>query len=219
MALGEEFRPGGGVGPTGPAGPTGPTGPTGATGPTGPTGPTTPGFTGTIFLAGRYYPQLNSNGTALLLTANTATAMPFVVGATHTFPAISVQSTIVGSTGSLVRLGVYADNGSGYPGALVQDCGTVAGTALGQLLITVNNNLAPGLYWLVASGQGSPVTQPTLVTPNTNYAQQLGIFGSAAGTSSNNGGYTIAGVSGALPNPMTAGGSATTQPVLVSLEA
>lgn len=187
---------------------------------TDPTPTTFPGLPGSFFITGRNYPTVNSDGTATLMTANSMTAMPIVVGAPHTFTAIAIDFTIVGTAGSVVRLGVYADNG-GTPvgGALVQDCGTVIGTGLGTVSIVVNNALAPGLYWLVAVGQGGPVTQPTTITPPGTYGMQIGIFGMAGATTGNNVGYVqTAAVAGALPTPFGAG-TLTTTPALVVLTA
>jgi len=92
---------------------------------------------------------------------STVHATPFLVSKATTFAAIAVNTTIAGAAGSLYRLGIYADNGSGYPGAKVLDAGTVAtDTAAGFKQIAISQALDPGLYWLAAVAQGG-VAVPT----------------------------------------------------------
>jgi hypothetical protein len=55
-------------------------------------------------------------------------------------------------------MGIYNDDGSGRPGSLLLDAGTVAGTATGFLSITINQALAAGIYWLALLGQGNSGT-------------------------------------------------------------
>jgi hypothetical protein len=179
-------------------------------------------FTGSIFNAGRWYPQIGAVGTALVLTINAATAIPLIVEQPHTFSAIGVDATAAG-TGGTLRMGIYADNGSAYPGTLIQDFGTVSAASTGAITISGSNTLNPGLYWLVVVGQGGSV-QPTLNVPSASSPPTLalGILGAAtAGNASLSVGYSLSGVSGGLPNPYTAGASLSTAPSLplVQLEA
>lgn len=102
------------------------------------------------FVAGSWYPSLYTASVANTPTTGQLSAVPFIVTAQHTFTALGVQCTTLG-TAPVVRMGIYADNG-GTPvgGALVLDAGTVAVGAIGNVTIAINEPLAPGLYWLVA---------------------------------------------------------------------
>lgn len=176
--------------------------------PSAPTTAVIPNFGGlsTTFITSRWYPGSNSVGTAVLTAQNSAYAMPMPVNKTHTFVAIGFNVTVIGSTGGTVRLGIYADNGSGYPGALVLDAGTVAvATGTGAKTITISQTLTPGLYWLVAAPQGG-TTQPTITTVAAVFI--VGWFGCLSpGTGAGNEGWTVGSVSGALPGTFPTGGS------------
>jgi hypothetical protein len=76
---------------------------------------------------------------------------------------IGVEITSPGSSGAVVRLGVWAaDPISGLPTTLLLDAGTLDGTLTGFLELTINLNVGPGLIWVGAAGQGAPATGPTL---------------------------------------------------------
>lgn len=110
---------------------------------------------------------------------------------------LAVDITVAGEAGSLVRLGIYADN-AGVPGALVLDAGTVAGDGTpGIKEAVVSQALAAGVYWMGAAVQAAPTTQPTLricagLVPTTQ-------SGTLSTLSQTWGGYSQTGVSGALP--------------------
>lgn len=75
---------------------------------------------------------------------------------------IACEVTSAGTTGAVVRLGIYEDNGENNPGALLVDAGTVDATTTGVKELTISQTLEPGLYWLVAVNQGTPSTTPVL---------------------------------------------------------
>jgi hypothetical protein len=116
-------------------------------------------------------------------TANNLRAIPIIFTKRRTLDgiAINVTTLLAGTT----RLGIYADNGNSYPGALVLDAGAVDTSTIGVKIITINQTINPGLYWLVAVGSsaptircfavgglvtilGSPNTLPT--TPSVGYS-------------------------------------------------
>lgn len=164
------------------------------------------GQPGSIFTSGRWFPQLVGTGTALLITINVGYAYPIIIGNPHTFTDIGVNATVAGTGGNL-RFGLYADNGSGYPGALIDDFGVISAASTGQISISGSNALASGLYWCVTAGQGGSV-QPTLNTPSASSTTTAQIFGSsAAGIATTAVGWSITGLSGAMPNPFTTGGT------------
>ena len=178
---------------------------------------------GLPMVSGIWYPGLGGySGTPLLTTANYGYATPLIVTSQHTFSTIGCDSTAGGSGGTpVMRFAIFADNGAGYPGALIVDCGTAAVTGTGGIQVgSLARALAPGLYWLVASPQGATVTQPTCRV-STNPLVPLGYSGSAGGstyagyTSSATGSFPT-GSSMASPFPASA---SLGQPVLTMLQA
>ena len=127
---------------------------------------------------------------------------PFWVGRTQSFDAVAVDVTVAGSAGSVVRLGVYKDDGTGWPGTLVVDAGTVDTATTGLKSITAGlgalTDLAPDLFWLFAASQGGATTQPTLRAVGNGSHQWVGVIppGSASHTV-----YNVSGVTGTLASP------------------
>src|SRR5688500_9696138 len=82
--------------------------------------------TGIFMRSGLYYAP---NGTLSTVAPSNQQmrAMPFIIPNALTLDRIACETTVDGEAGSVVRLGIYADDGNGYPGALVLDAGTVAG--------------------------------------------------------------------------------------------
>jgi hypothetical protein len=99
---------------------------------------------------------------------------PFLVPRPVTLLRIGAEVTSVGSTGAVVRLGIFADNGSGQPSTLVLDAGTIDGTSATVQEIVISQALAPGLYWVGAVTQGSPSTLPTVRVMNDQTMQLIG---------------------------------------------
>jgi hypothetical protein len=101
-----------------------------------------------FLLPSRYHVFPGGTNTTHTLTANQLCAVPFFtpVARTVTRLAIHVTTAFAGNA----RLGVYQDNGSIYPGALVLDAGTVDTGTTGLKEITgLNISLAANtLYWL-----------------------------------------------------------------------
>jgi hypothetical protein len=117
---------------------------------------------------------------------------------------IGINVTVAGSSGSVIRLGVYSV--SRQAGTLVWDAGTVDGTsATAQSIGSGTTVIAAGWYALVAVSQGSPATRPT-VTRNTGNA----LFTTAAQTALSaaavfpvGSGVHVFSVTGALPSTLT----------------
>lgn len=135
---------------------------------------------------------------------------PLYLGGDATFDRIAcrVQTAVAGST---VRLGIYADNGSGRPGALILDAGTVDAATDGVKEIVISQSLAAGLYWVGSVSQGG--------APNLSSSPAQ----SAPPTATNNagnalyrltGGYYKNGVAGALPDPATPDGAGSNSPTI-----
>lgn len=91
----------------------------------------------------------------ITIVANKLYAVPFIVLKTETFDLIQVHCNTA-SAGN-AHLGIYADNGSCVPGALVLDAGTISVETTGTKAIAINQTLEPGLYWLVGLFNSTPV--------------------------------------------------------------
>jgi hypothetical protein len=154
---------------------------------------------------GRYhFSFLAGSTTNLAITANSLYAYPFVVPESQTFDriAIKVQTLSAGN----VRLGIYSDNGTVYPGALLVDAGEVDVGATGVKSLTINQTLTAGLYWLVLVGNSTP----TLTGVVSGYSYSC--IGSSDLTAASNM-YWLAGFPyAALPTPFPAGASGNVLP-------
>ncbi|MGJ4843907.1 NosD domain-containing protein [Leifsonia sp. Le1] len=119
----------------------------------------TVGFLG----SGMYYQTTPSTSTsATTLGTGTLRCSQFHVPNDVTLTRIGAEVTVAGDSGSKVRIGIYADNGNGYPGALVTDCGTIAGDSVAVAELTVSVALTPGTYWVGTVTQVVTTTQPTV---------------------------------------------------------
>ena len=116
--------------------------------------------------SGLYYPTTphTAVSTANTLGNGTGRFSPWRIRRTTTFSKIGAEVTAAGDSGSVLRIGIYADDGTGYPGALVLDAGTIAGDAIAVAEIATSFTLTPGLYWVGAVVQGVTTTQPTVRT-------------------------------------------------------
>jgi hypothetical protein len=136
-------------------------------------------------------------------TVNTLYAMPFIVTRTTKFDTISFELTTTGA-GSNARVGIYADTGNCYPGALIFDSGnisTASGTGVKDSTITSSLQIfSPGLYWLTY--ENSATVPQIRILPASGY---LSLFPGTLGTAIPAYAYTVAHTVGALPNPYTGG--------------
>lgn len=149
-------------------------------------------------------------GTALTVgtpVANTMYALPFVVAKTTTIDQMAINVTTAGAA-STPRVGIYADNGNMYPGALIVDAGTqAAGTTGIKTYVTgLPVTLDPGLYWLVYL---TNATAPAIRTFAVASLLPVLGFSSALGTAPNLG-WSVAFTFAALPATFTAGGAGIT---------
>lgn len=211
----------GATGPEGPIGPTGATGATGAAGATGATGARGPtgangaqGSTGAQGATGIPGPvgATGSPGSAVAITpratmyavppANSVANFVPILNRLYAFPVVLDRNATVLSLAAMVtasaaasnlRMGLYQDDGNGWPGALVVDPGVIASTTTGIKNKAVNHALVAGTrYWLVMVAQGGTPTV-TGHTPINNIPWSAfniipyGLFKD--------------GVSGALPTP------------------
>lgn len=153
------------------------------------------------FTSGQFYGSPTANVSTTAFTAGDLRVAPFLVGVTTTFDRIAVD-LVTGAASSTVRMGIYSDNGSGYPAALVLDAGTVGTTGAAAILpITISQSLAPGLYWLGSVSLGGT---PTLRMTNGGPMAIVPVAGNATDFSQiNSCGFSHTGVTTTLPTTFT----------------
>jgi len=143
---------------------------------------------------------LDRGAAAVVLAADTLYAVNFyeAVADTAIFIAIEVTALSAGSA----RLGIYADNGDTYPGALVLDAGEVDTGTTGAKAIAITEALdADTLYWLVILASATP----------TIYGQatisSLGLIGATGLGTTQMAHWDVAQAYGALPANFPGGGT------------
>lgn len=117
---------------------------------------------------GQYVMTTATNGTttSAALGNGTERMAPWVLTRAISIDRIGAEITTVGEAGSKLRLGIRADSGNCYPGALLLDAGQIAGDSATVQDLTVSLTLAAGLYWIGGAVQSAPTTQPTVRVPS-----------------------------------------------------
>jgi len=137
---------------------------------------------GVPLVASRFYglPAGATPGTLLTVTG-TLYAYPYFVPGPATIKTLGIDTT-TGQTGGGAFIGIYADNGAGYPGALVATSNNTAalaatsGAAVQNYTPTTALSLSGGLYWLASIFTASG-TFPTVADVSATYTplfSQLG---------------------------------------------
>ena len=183
--------PKGDPGPEGPQGPQGDPGPRGNTGGDGPKGDTGPqgvkGDTGAVGPEARrrmtsgkslWYTNGSVGSTFVPFANDMMYYVPFELKSGIIFDRIGVYSQGAGQSGSLIRLGIYADTGDGLPGARLLDAGTVDGATAAPVFLrkTINYTSQDTLVWLAALFTAAATTRPTIdsVSSSGNYPEMPG---------------------------------------------
>jgi hypothetical protein len=153
------------------------------------------GGAGRTFVSGYYYTSMNSGGdTTAAMTQSFEYCVRFETSETRSFDRIGLEIT-TGVATAVVRLGIRYDSGSGAPGALLLDAGTIDASSAAVGEITVSRTLTPGRWWLTATLQTT-----TGVSCRARAVDAfLGASTTATGNSSSYGGT---GRTGALPAAM-----------------
>ena len=167
--------------------------------------------------AGRFYCAPNSRAASGTISNNVFRCSPFYISNTVTITQLGADVSVVGEAGSKLRLGIYADDGNGRPGALVLDAGQVAGDALGNQLVTgLTTTIGPGYYWFGIATQSAPTTVPTIRLAGALMGPcptiDLGTSAPTSGADFNGWAQTA---SGALPGTFTGGGYSSACPRLI----
>lgn len=166
----------------------------------------------TLGVAPWWYTPAPVAKTTLALAVNTLYAVPLSVGAAASIDRMACETTVAAGAGGVLRYGIYLDDGSGRPGALLFEAPTVDATAAaGVLSATITQSLSSGLVWLACVGQVSACT----VRSSTASVYPVAYNSSTLDP----GGFDLAGyrqlsVSGALPATFTVGAVATNVPRL-----
>jgi hypothetical protein len=149
------------------------------------------------FVSGGFYKSPGANGNGFVANQNSTYFGHFYVGATTSFDRIGCTAGTLTSSGN-ARLGIYTDSG-GKPGTLVLDAGTVAySTTNTAYLITINQSLTPGWYWLAFNAQ-SGTSQWFGSGGNQTSIQGVQRMGSTSVFTSMISGYEQSSVTGAFP--------------------
>lgn len=158
---------------------------------------------------GRYYTSPAANGTGAYANGELL-AIPFFLIEDATFDRIGLGVTSAGQAGSTIGIGIYADDGDGFPGARVLDAGTVPGDgATGIKQITISHALEADLYWLAAVFLNAVTTRPTVRTHQITPMFGIGDpTASQVSDNSNMVGYNVTGQS-SLPANFPTGATAT----------
>ncbi len=144
---------------------------------------------------GLRYPAGQWSGTSNgIPTLNLLYAVPMLIGAPQRFSKMAFAT--LGTASSFWRLGIYADDGYSKPGALIIDCGQVDTASAGEKTADVNKTLS-GLVWLAGVTQSVAGTISRMGTTIASpYVGSSSVYSLGCGSA-----YSLAGVSGPLPNP------------------
>jgi hypothetical protein len=97
-------------------------------------------------------------------TSSRSTVVPFVV--TNTVTISALLSIITSQSGAITTVGIYADNGSGYPGTLLNS-GTFIAANQQTYSVALPMTLTPAVYWLAMGSGGSYVVGASSSTAAT----------------------------------------------------
>lgn len=141
-------------------------------------------------------PAFGGPGTSNTLGNNTVRVRQLRLLQDTPITAIGVTYTAAGQSGATFRIGIWNDNGTGYPGTLYWDAGSVAVDATpGKASISSSRTIPAGDYWIGGAVQNAGTTQPTMQTEN-GAVQSMPMTDATSGTFA--AGYSQTSVSGAF---------------------
>jgi hypothetical protein len=135
------------------------------------------------------------------------TAIPFIVSKAITIDQMAIEVTTLGTT-SNSRVGIYTDDGNGYPATRLVDAGEIATTTTGVKTFTTGLPLTlstAGLYWLAHANNGTG--QNNRAVSSANLINVMGFLNSI-GTANGGNGWQANFTYGALPTPFPTAGAA-----------
>ncbi len=147
------------------------------------------------YTTGMYNTIHTSGGT---MVADRLYAIPCVLPIRSSYSDVSI-SVATGQAGANARMGVYADNGVGRPGALIEDAGTFTPTAAAfyDVAFAADLALGAGLVWLALVTDNASVSWGRT---NRNTVFSIRTFQSA-GVYPETSQVYVAHAFGALPDP------------------
>ena len=121
-----------------------------------------------------------TTGGAVAYGESTTYALPVLLSAPTSIDLLGVETTVAGSAGAKIRIGVWSL--SGATATLVLDAGQVDATATPGLLTAsfATVTLPQGVYLLGAANQGAAGTRPTVRFGTSYSLPTLGIAASAS---------------------------------------
>lgn len=158
--------------------------------------------------AGTWAPQGGGGITNVSLTANQVIFAPIQVASSRTLTVLGINVAVAGSSGAVIRFGVYRDNG-GKPGTLLLDAGTSGASGVGFAHVGANLALSTGQYWLAAVAQGGATTQPTVAC---SAFIPIGMSVTTSNPTAN--AFAMNAVAGALPATFVSSGTVTCSPLV-----
>lgn len=165
---------------------------------------------------------LTGQASTAIPTLNRIIYQPWIVTAAVTVAEVLAEFTAAGSSDSFIRLGFYNDDGTGKPGTLIADLGSIStgtgnagvvatGGTPGPYTIGSLSVLIPfGLVWVASKTEGTTAatmripSSAAVVPPNMTFGTATPVAAQVVGT------WAQATTAGALPS--TAAASFTTAP-------
>ena len=142
------------------------------------------------YTSGQYYfcNSVANPGASATLGNGTVRLTAWLVTQQFTLSSMFCEFTAQGDSTSVFRIGIWSDDGTGKPGTVFLDAGTVStfGTPAVMEITGLSTVVTPGLYWVGGAVQGVTSTQPTMRVTNTNFTPFPGPLGAslpAVGTS------------------------------------
>jgi hypothetical protein len=163
------------------------------------------------YVSGKYYRMPNGNdAVSVTMTTGSLRLAPVYLPKAVNFTKLGAAVSIVGDVGSKIRLGIYADDGTFSPGALIVDAGVIAGDSATVQELTINNTIGPGWFWFGGVVQVVTVTQPTCRIVQYSAVGLPIDYGTAAAVSTSHAvGKVQTGVTAGLPDPCVPTGQST----------
>lgn len=160
-----------------------------------------------FFRSGNYYSLAiaQSAHATLAHIANTLRVWPWIISEPVILNEVRLEVTTL-IAASIIRMGLYSDNGAIYPGSLIISSDFDAATTGVKTVSFAGSpiTLKPGLYWLATNSNAAPLCRSVAVAA---IAPVLGVSASM-GTNGGNTNFSIAQAFGALPATFP-GGAAT----------
>lgn len=163
---------------------------------------------------GEYWAYPCQRSTAALVDGTLHTHAVYVPR-TCTVNRIGAQVTVLAAA-STVTLGIYEDDGTGNPGVLLLDAGTIDGGSATAQEITISQLLVGGrLYHFASMADNGTPTVRTTVASSPSWMGRADTLAGATGVTGNFFGRRRAGIAGsALPSPAATTALHTTVPII-----